>query len=331
MADLPKLTYSGNDLLDALFPKKPAKTTTTVQRELSTDATDRLIQKQLEADANFAAISRAESGAGLYDSTTSNKLANDLAVRNAGEVAVLGAPQVTTAVAQPEQASLGSTLGQAVLGDILGGGKGISALSSTIGGILGGSSVGGAATAGIASGVGSAVSGAMGAGAANAVGTALGTGALGTSAASAAAAAPAAGLFAEGGLLSGLGNLGGALPALGPVGIALGVLSLFGLGKKMSIICTELHSQGKLTDKQYARGYSYVRKHVPFEQRVGYFTFAPAVVARIRKNPAGLECKAWAWFFATRTQNNWKGKLLTKCFAAYCSYVGKKALRYEYA
>lgn len=355
--DLPLMQYSGNELLDALIPKKPAKTTTTTKKDISAQGMDRFIQQQLQRDANFAAIARQESGAGLYNSTVAEKLANDLAVRNAGEAALLSAPTIESQVVEPAQRDPLGVIGSAIAGDIFNnGGSGIGKMVDTVTGLFGGgaSAAGqsiaapalsgamadtgfgmlgdtigsifgnigstGGATAGILGGLGSTLgatsSAGLGSAAASGLASGFGGGATG---------AGAAGLFGEAGALGGLGNLGGLAPILGPVAIIGGLLSLFG-GKKMSIICTELHKQGKLTKMQYARGWAKVAKDATMAHRVGYFTFAPRVLARIKKHPQGIECKMWAWFFKRRARNDLIGKALTAAFSKYCEHAGNKVL-----
>lgn len=355
--DLPNLQYSGSNLLDALIPKKPAKVTTTVQKKLSTEATDRLIQQQLEKDANFAAIAQRENNAGLYNGTVAEKLANDLAVRNAGEVAAISAPTVTQDVTEPASQSPGAAIGLALASDLFSKAEKGGGLLDTIGGLFGGT--GGARTAAADSvvGIGNAAataadtgfgaigdvvgsifgniggsSGLLGPGGATAgiAGITSGLGSLASAGSGAGATAlggfgeAASGFLGESGLLGGLGNLGGLAPVLGPLAIIGGLLSVFGKG--MSIICTELHSQGKLTKTQYARGWAKVAKEATLAHRVGYFTFSPRVLARIKKNPNGLECKAWAWFFKRRARNDLIGKALTTAFSKYCEYAGNKVL-----
>ena len=358
--DLPLMQYSGSELLDALIPKKPAKTTTTTKKDISAQGTDRLIQQQLQKDANFAAIARQESGAGLYNSTVAEKLANDLAVRNAGEVAAISAPTVTQAVTEPARQSPGAAIGLALASDLFSKAEQGGGLLDTIGGLFGGAGNARTAAADSLVGIGNAAgavsdtgfgvigdaigsifgniggsSGLLGPGGATAgiAGITSGLGSLASAGSGASAAAlggfgeaasGAAGLFGEAGALSGLGNLGGLAPILGPVAIIGGLLSLF--GGDMSIICTELHNQGKLTKLQYARGWAKVAKEATLVHRIGYFTFSPRVLARIKKNPDGLECKAWAWFFKRRARNDLIGKALTTAFSKYCEYAGNKVL-----
>lgn len=99
MAELATKPYSGS-ILDAFLPKQSTKTsgkeTVTHKTDLSPDAINEIIRQMMEGDTGLANIMTQQSGKGLYDSTTSQLLANDLAARVAGKAALASAPTTVT-------------------------------------------------------------------------------------------------------------------------------------------------------------------------------------------------------------------------------------------
>lgn len=88
-----------------LFTDKEENTTTsggtkTQQTMLSQEALNTLMKQAMEGNSGLAAIASSQKTPGLYNSTTRNLLTNDLLARTAGEVAVKGAPTVTSATPQ---------------------------------------------------------------------------------------------------------------------------------------------------------------------------------------------------------------------------------------
>ena len=71
-------------------------TTTTVSKNVSQDAINAAIRKQLESAQGLASITGGEKTAGLYNSTVAQQLVNDLMSRTAGEAAANTASQTTT-------------------------------------------------------------------------------------------------------------------------------------------------------------------------------------------------------------------------------------------
>lgn len=62
-------------------------TTSTTSKNVSQDAINAMIKKQLESTSGLAAITGGEKTAGLYNSTVAQQLTNDLLSRTAGEAA----------------------------------------------------------------------------------------------------------------------------------------------------------------------------------------------------------------------------------------------------
>ena len=71
-------------------------TTTTVSKNVSQDAINAAIRKQLESAQGLASITGGEKTAGLYNSTVAQQLVNDLMSRTAGEAAANTASTTTT-------------------------------------------------------------------------------------------------------------------------------------------------------------------------------------------------------------------------------------------
>lgn len=84
-------------------------TTRTVTKTVSEDAINAAIRKQLESAQGLAAITGGEKTAGLYNSTVSQQLVNDLLSRTAGEAASQSA--TTTETTSGGGMSTGTMLG----------------------------------------------------------------------------------------------------------------------------------------------------------------------------------------------------------------------------
>lgn len=74
--------------------------TKTQQTMLSQEALNTLMKQVMEGNSGLAAVASSQKAPGLYNSTTRQLLTNDLLARAAGEVAVKGAPTVTSATPQ---------------------------------------------------------------------------------------------------------------------------------------------------------------------------------------------------------------------------------------
>lgn len=121
-----------SNILAQFLPQKQAKssekTVTTEQTDLSPDAINEIIRNMMEGDSGLAALLQRQAGGGLYNSTTSQLLANDLAARVAGKAALASAPrtvkQQTTRQGPSGQVdpkyALGMQLAQALAGKLFG-------------------------------------------------------------------------------------------------------------------------------------------------------------------------------------------------------------------
>ncbi len=86
------------NILASLLPQKAGTRSETVteKTDLSPDAINELIRNMMEGDSGLAALLQGQAGKGLYNSTTAQLLANDLAARVAGKAALASAPKTTT-------------------------------------------------------------------------------------------------------------------------------------------------------------------------------------------------------------------------------------------
>lgn len=82
------------DILSAFLPQKAGKesNTETTKTDLNPDAMNEIIRQMMEGDSGLASILKGQVGGGLYNSSTSQLLANDLASRVAGKAALASAP-----------------------------------------------------------------------------------------------------------------------------------------------------------------------------------------------------------------------------------------------
>lgn len=100
------------NLLSAFLPKKAATrstaaTTETTKTDLNEDAINEIIRGMMESDSGLASILQGQAGKGLYNSSTSQLLSNDLATRVAGKAALTSAPTTVTRSGTKEKASPG--------------------------------------------------------------------------------------------------------------------------------------------------------------------------------------------------------------------------------
>jgi hypothetical protein len=98
------------NLLSAFLPKKDAVSkgtaTETTKTDLSEDAISEIIRGMMESDSGLASILQGQAGKGLYNSSTSQLLTNDLAARVAGKAALASAPTTRT-VSETKKSSPG--------------------------------------------------------------------------------------------------------------------------------------------------------------------------------------------------------------------------------
>ena len=117
--------YPGN-ILTAFLPKQDSKstTTTTEKTDISQEGIDAIIRSMMEGDSGLAALMTGQSKAGIYNSTTSSLLANDLANRTAGTAALASAPKTTTQVQKTPSNQIDPKwlLGLQLVGELFGGG-----------------------------------------------------------------------------------------------------------------------------------------------------------------------------------------------------------------
>lgn len=116
-------------LMDFL-PKQQAstksKTTETTQTQLSEEAINEIIRNMMESDQGLANIMTAQAGKGLYNSSTAQLLANDLASRVAGKAALASAPTTRTTKQRGSNPAPGGAvdpkyaLGMQLVGELVG-------------------------------------------------------------------------------------------------------------------------------------------------------------------------------------------------------------------
>lgn len=88
--------------LAALLPQGTSKTSQsatsseTTKTDLNPDALNEIIRQMMEGDSGLASLLRGQVGGGLYNSSTTQLLANDLAARVAGKAALASAPTTVT-------------------------------------------------------------------------------------------------------------------------------------------------------------------------------------------------------------------------------------------
>lgn len=122
--------YTGS-ILEAFIPKNPVTTTTqtnnTQQTQVNAEGMNAIIQQMMEGDSGLASLMTRQSGGGLYNSSTAQLLANDLATRVSGTAAVASAPKVNnttqTQTAPGNQMDPKWLLGLQLVGELFGGGS----------------------------------------------------------------------------------------------------------------------------------------------------------------------------------------------------------------
>mgnify|MGYP000256382582 CR=1 FL=1 len=132
MANAVDYKQYGGSILEAFLPKKPVERSSTTSQTTKTDVSqagiDEIIRGMMESDSGLAALLTKQSGAGLYNSSTSQLLANDLAARTAGKAAVASAPttQTQTQTTKEPGNSIDPKwlLGLQLVGELFGGGSG---------------------------------------------------------------------------------------------------------------------------------------------------------------------------------------------------------------
>lgn len=151
MAAVPNKQYSGS-ILDSFLPRQNVQSTTntsqTDQTQLNSTAVNQLIKNMMESNSGLASLLTQQSGAGIYNSSTSKLLADNLAANVAGTVAVAGAPKTSaktvvsnTPSANPDpKYALGMQIASGLVGKLLGGGSngsGNNAFSDLLNSVLG--------------------------------------------------------------------------------------------------------------------------------------------------------------------------------------------------
>jgi hypothetical protein len=122
--------FTGN-ILQAFLPKQQQTSTVTTgsteQTDISQEGIDAIIRSMMEGDAGLAKILSGQAGAGIYNSSTSTLLANDLASRTAGTAALASAPKTTTQTqttkADSNQIDPKWALGLQLVSELFGGGS----------------------------------------------------------------------------------------------------------------------------------------------------------------------------------------------------------------
>lgn len=135
--------FSGS-ILEAFLPKKDTKSTATQtqteQTVLSEDAINEIIRSMQEGDTGLAALMQGQAGRGLYNSSTAQLLANDLAARVGGKAALASAP--TTKTVTETRKSPGTSidpkwaLGLQLIGELFGGGSKDGGTKGNLGGVF---------------------------------------------------------------------------------------------------------------------------------------------------------------------------------------------------
>jgi hypothetical protein len=116
--------FTGN-ILQAFLPKQQqtSTSTTTEKTDISQEGIDAIVRSMMEGNSGLANVMQGQAGAGLYNSTTSGLLANDLAARTAGTAALASAPKTTTQVNKGNSNQIDPkwALGLQLIGELFGG------------------------------------------------------------------------------------------------------------------------------------------------------------------------------------------------------------------
>lgn len=131
MATTPATKTYGGSILEAFLPKKDVKSsataTETTKTDLNAEAINEVIRSMMEGDSGLAALLQSQKGRGLYNSTTADLLAGDLAARVGGKAALASAPTTRTATETKKQPGTAIdpkwALGLQLLGSMFDGGS----------------------------------------------------------------------------------------------------------------------------------------------------------------------------------------------------------------
>lgn len=114
------------DFLPKQQSSTKSKTTETTQTQLSEEAINEIIRNMMESDQGLTNIMTQQSGKGLYNSSTAQLLANDLASRVAGKAALASAPTTRTVKQRGSAPAAGGAvdpkyaLGMQLVGELVG-------------------------------------------------------------------------------------------------------------------------------------------------------------------------------------------------------------------
>src|SRR5512139_56421 len=120
--------YAGS-ILEAFLPKKQQTSTTnttqTDQTQVSAEGMNAIVRSIMEGDSGLANLMTRQAGGGMYNSSTAQLLANDLATRVSGSAAVTSAPKVSSTTQQTQtpsnQVDPRWLLGLQLVGELFGG------------------------------------------------------------------------------------------------------------------------------------------------------------------------------------------------------------------
>lgn len=291
-----------------------------------------LLEQMLGSVAGLAQVSSGQKAAGMYDSTASQFLTNDLISSIAGEVAARSSIKISSTEAESiaeAQGNLGKTAG--VLGALQAGSSLYNTLGTTTAGKSLMSALGLGSSTAAAGGTAATTSGTVAAGT---TASAAGAGTAAGSTGAAAGASSAGGIGATAGLAAVVANdfinLNDTIKngssaekwgtvLLGPQGgplvkalqsgdpfDALGPTGKYSkkVVKKLTpgwIICTELHAQGRMPYKFYRHG---AKKFMTYsaQGKQGYYIWAIPSVLHLRKHPDSLYSKLLEVIFNARAE-----------------------------
>lgn len=120
------MAVSLTDFLPKQQSSTKSKTTETTQTNLSEEAINEIIRNMMESDQGLTNIMTQQSGKGLYNSSTAQLLANDLASRVAGKAALASAPTTRTVKQRGSAPAAGGAvdpkyaLGMQLVGELVG-------------------------------------------------------------------------------------------------------------------------------------------------------------------------------------------------------------------
>jgi hypothetical protein len=347
--------------------------TVTQGLDISQEGVDAMIRDILESNQGLAATSSGQKTAGLYNSTVNNQLVNDLVSRASGEVAKATAKQTTTTTPEtvttttPARVNAGNAalgLGATVIGNkvlkssgildkisggidaIFGGGSAaVEAASSaatvpslgSLGDALGVSFGDIAGVSDFADTGSSFLDGLGGSGLTDLTGGfpvfSIGSDLVGGDVGGAAATALG---YAVG------GPIGGTIASILPEGVTSeifdvgnmligGISDLFG---GISVVCTELHSQGIMSRELYRSDTAFAKAHMAAGTLRGYRLWGVPLVRLMRKSPKVTAIAAWfaisrAHYIASLSGVSYcpklarRGKIINTVGVPICNFLGK--------